>query len=121
MATLNVRNESNKFIKLDGDSFILKPASEIEDITFELLDVSSDKTFNIYSDEACDNFVGIFKLIFRTNDGVFLNLGNLSGNKLLGDFDFQNNIEVSIENEEKLLDWLVLNSSTIINLTLANV
>lgn len=120
MATINSRNESNKFIKLENDSFVHKPADATEDITVELTDVTSDKIFNIYSDEACGVFLGTFKVIFRANDGVYLYLSNVGDNKLKGDINFEFNIEVSSESEEKLLDWVNLNPSSIINVTLAN-
>ena len=120
MATINVRNESNRFIKLQNDSFIHKPADSIEDFTVELTNVSEDKIFNVYSDEACGVFVGAFKVLFKTNDGVYLNLTNVPGNKLKGDINFDSHIEVSALGEEKLLDWGLLNSSSIINVILAN-
>ncbi len=120
MATINVRNESNRFIKLQNDSFIHNPSSEIEDITVELLNVNEDKIFNVYSDEGCGIFLGTFKILFRVNDGLYLNLSNVAGNKLKGDFDFGPNVEVSAQGEEKLMDWSILNSSSVINVILAN-
>jgi hypothetical protein len=120
MATLNLRNESNKFVKLQDDSFIHKPSGETEDVTVELTGVNSDKIFNAYSDEDCGVFVGTFKVLFRNNDGVYLSITNLSGNKLKGDVDFASNIEIMDGGEEKLLDWSDLNDSKIFNVTLAN-
>jgi hypothetical protein len=120
MATINVRNESNRFIKLQNESFIHKPADAIEDITVELTDVTSDKIFNVYSDEGCGIFLGTFKVLFRVNDGVYLNLSNFDGNKLKGDVNFDSNIEVYVDSEEKLLDWVMLNASSVINVTLSN-
>lgn len=121
MATLNVRNQSNKFIKLNNDSFVHKPSGNTEDVTVEFTNVTSDKIFNVYSEEACTNFLGIFKVIFRINDGVYLNLANINGNKLDADHDFGWNIEIGSNSEGKLLDWSSLNSSTVINVTLSNV
>jgi hypothetical protein len=121
MATLNIRNESNKFIKLLNDSYVHKPSGVTEDVTVQLLDVTEDKIFNVYSDESCGAFLGLFKVIFRVNDGVYLNLENIGGNKLKGDQSFGSGIEVSANSEDKLLDWASLNSSTVINVTLSNV
>lgn len=121
MATLNVRNESNRFIKLQNDAFIHKPSGGTEDITVEITDVTSDKIFDVYSDEACGIFLGTFKLLFKANDGVYLNLSNIVGNKLKGDHDYAWNIEVFSDSEEILLDWDSLNSSTIFNVILSNV
>jgi hypothetical protein len=120
MATINSRNESNKFIKLENDTFVHKPADATEDITLELTDVTTDKIFNVYSDEACGIFLGTFKVIFRANDGVYLYLSNVVGNKLKGDINFGWSIEVSPEGEEKLLEWEDLNPSSVINIILAN-
>ena len=111
MATLNVRNESNKFITLLNDSFIHKPASETEDVTVEITDVTSDKT--------CSNFLGLFRVIFRANDGVYLVLENVGDVMLNGDFNFASNIVVFPATEEKLLDWVSLTPSTILNVTLS--
>lgn len=121
MATLNVRNESNKFIKLLNDSYIHKPSDNTEDVTVELLDVTSDKIFNIYSDESCGVFLGVFKVIFRGNDGLYLNLENIDGSKLSGDHNFGSGIEILANSEDKLLDWDLLNSSSVINVTLSNI
>lgn len=120
MATLNVRNESNKFIKLLNDSYVHKPSGDTEDVTVELLDVSSDKIFNIYSDESCNSFLGLMKILFKVGDGVYINLENIVGNKIEGDFNFGSNVEVLAGSEEILLSWSELNSSTIINVTLSN-
>ena len=118
MAILNSRNESNKFIKQVGEDFVHKPADSNEDITVNILDVNSDKTFNVFSDEACNNLVGNFKVIFRPNDGVYLNLSEIMGIKLYGDIDFKDSILISNDGEQKLLDWANLNSSTVINTVL---
>ena len=120
MATLNVRNESNKFIKLFNDNYTHKPSGVTEDVTVQLTDVSSDRIFNIYSDEACTTFLGIMKVIFRVYDGLYLNLANIVGNKVQGDLNFGRNIEVLAGGEEKLVNWEDLNVSSIINITLAN-
>jgi hypothetical protein len=121
MATLNIRNESNKFIKLLNDSYIHKPSGATEDVTVQLVDVSSDKIFNVYSDEDCGVFLGIFKIIFRANDGVYLSLDNINGCKLKGDHKSFPNTEVSFNSEDKLVDWDALNSSSVINVTLSNI
>lgn len=115
MATINSRNESNKFIKQVGMDFTHKPSGATEDITLEILNVTTDKTFNIYSDEACNNLLGNFKVSFKTNDGVYVSLSNIPTVKLEGDINFANNVIVTAGTEEKLLDWNLLNSATVIN------
>lgn len=119
MATLNVRNESDRFIKLFNDSFVHKPSGDTEDVTVQLLDVSSDKIFNIYSEESCSTFLGIMKIIFRNNDGIYLNLANIPGNKILADLNFSSNIEVLADSEVKLADWVDVTTSSVINITLS--
>lgn len=118
MATINSRNESNKFIKQVGVDFTHKPSGATEDITLEILNVTTDKTFNIYSDEACNNLLGNFKVIFKVNDGVYVSLSNIPTVKLDSDINFKNNVTVTSGVEEKLLDWNLLNSATVINTTL---
>lgn len=120
MATLNVRNESNRFIKLLNDSYVHKPSGATEDVTVQLTGVTSDKTFNVFSDEACTISLGLFRVLFKTNDGVYLNLGNIAGNKLFGDVNFGLGIEVIESSEGKLIDWADLSSSSVMNITLAN-
>jgi len=119
MATLNVRNESDRFIKLFNDSFVHKPSGETEDVTVQLLDVSSDKIFNVYAEESCSTFLGIMKVIFRDNDGVYLNLANIPGTKIQADLNFNGNIEVLADSEIKLADWANVIPSSIINITLS--
>lgn len=118
MATINSRNESNKFIKQVGENFVHKPSGATEDITLEILNVTTNKTFNIYSDEACANLLGNFAVIFKPNDGVYISLSNIPTVKLEGDINHSNNLTVTSGVEEKLLDWGFLNSSTVINTTL---
>lgn len=118
MATINSRNESNKFIKQVGSDFIHKPSDELEDKTNDILNINSDVTFNVYSDLNCLNLVGNFQLLFRANDGVYVKLSNISDCELYADFDYENDILLVGQSEEKLIDWANLNSSTVINTVL---
>ena len=121
MATINSRNESNKFIKQIGSDFVHKPADEIEDITQELLEVVSDLQFQIFSDENCESFEGEFKVIFKNNDGIYVSLSDIQGVELLADFDYQNNIKVLALNENKLIEWSELEDDSVINLVLKSI
>ena len=115
MATINSRNESTNFIKQLGDSYVHKPSGSTEDITIQIEDVSSNKIFEVFANENGTNLVGSFSVVFKTNDGVYLNLSNISGVKLHGDVDFKNSVEIITNGEEKLIDWADLKSDTIIN------
>lgn len=118
MATINSRNESNKFVKQLGDGFVHKPSGATEDITVQIEDISSNKVFEVFSNENGTNLVGSYSVVFKQNDGVYLNLSNVVGCKLYGDIDFANSIEISVNGEEKLLDWSELNLNTVINVVL---
>jgi hypothetical protein len=115
MATINSRNESQKYIKKVGDTFIHKPSDLNEDITLEILDVNTDLVFEVFQDEEGTNLLGNFSILFKQEDGVYLNLSGIQDVKVLGDVNYKNNLEVVEESEEKLLDWSDLNSSTVIN------
>lgn len=115
MATINSRNESNKFIKQLGDSLIHNPSGSTEDVTVQIENVTSNKVFEVFSNENGTNLVGSFSVVFRPNDGVYLSLSNIAGAKIYGDVDFKNGVEVIVNGEEKLLDWTNLKSDTVIN------
>lgn len=118
MATINSRNESNKYVKQVGSEFIHRPSGATEDVTVEILDVLSDKVFKIFSDENCNLLVGEFKVSFRVNDGIYVNLSNIAGLKVSADVNFKNEVIVNSSSEEKILEWNLLNSSTVINTVL---
>lgn len=118
MATINSRNESNKFVKQVGSEFIHRPSGATEDITVEILNALSDQVFKIFSDENCNSLIGEFKVIFRANDGIYVNLSNISGLKVSSDVNFKNEVIVNPSSEEKILEWNLLNSSSIINTVL---
>ena len=57
----------------------------------------------------------------RQNDGVYLNLGNVTGVKLEGDVNFKDSLVLSALGEQKLVDWTSLLPATTINVTLKSI
>jgi hypothetical protein len=133
MATINLRNNTDFFVKIDGisgivntpelaDETMIAPNSTIEDKTIQWSSVEN-KQIHFYTNERGDGgSICDSSLMFNVNDGVYVNRGvQTSGNTIKLDADiFETALRVSLETDgpdEKLLDWELLNDSTVINIS----
>jgi hypothetical protein len=133
MATINLRNNTDFFVKVDGISGIVNtpelanetmiaPNSTIEDKTI-VWNGTDNKQIHFYTNETGDGgSICDSSLMFNMNDGVYVNRGvQTSGNTIKLDADvLYTSIRVELETDgpnEKLLDWELLNDSTVINLS----
>jgi hypothetical protein len=133
MATINLRNNTDFFVKVDGisgivntpelaDETMIAPNGTIEDKTIQWSSVEN-KQIHFYTNERGDGgSICDSSLIFNVNDGVYVNRGvQTSGNtiKLNADVtDTFNRVELETEGpDQKLLDWELLNDSTVINIS----
>jgi hypothetical protein len=133
MATVNLRNNTNFFIKVDGidgivntpelsDSTMIAPNNTTEDKTIEWTS-TENKQIHFYTNETGDGgSVCDASLIFNSGDGVYVNRGTqTSGETIKLDADVSDTaIRVILETngpDEKLLDWGSLNDSTVINIS----
>ena len=133
MATINLRNNTDFFVKVDNISGIVNtpplaldvmiaPNSTTEDKTIQW-ESSENKQIHFYTNEMGDGgSICDASLIFKSDDGVYVNRGvQTSGNtiKLDADVSMTSN-RVTLETDgpdEKLLDWSLFNDSTVINLS----
>jgi hypothetical protein len=133
MATINLRNNTDFFVKVDGisgikntpelaDETIIAPNSTIEDKTIQWVSVEN-KQIHFYTNERGDGgSICDSSLVFNVNDGVYVNRGvQTSGNTIKLNADVTDTFKrVELETEgpnEKLLNWELLNDSTVINLS----
>lgn len=123
--TVNLRNDTSFFIKVDGIEEVIVPNSELEDKTHQW--VSTDnKSIKIFNNEACSGApICQGTLNFVNNDGIFVDRGNFTGEQLV---KFQADISgtsisiVQIDNDglQKLLEWSEIDSDTVVNLSFWN-
>lgn len=118
MAKINLRNESDLFIRQNGGLIVMKPSTEIESVTHEFFDVVNNTIFNVYNNENCDTLLGSFTLSFNTNDGVYISLDNIPSVILEGDINYTGNIQVEPTQQGKLVDWNLWENTSVINLSL---
>jgi hypothetical protein len=133
MATVNLRNNTNFFIKVDGIDVVINspalsvdamiaPNSEVEDKTIQWSSLDN-KQIHFYVNEMGDGgSVCDASLMFNSGDGVYVNRGTqTSGETIKLDADVSDTaIRVLLETngpDEKLLDWELLNDSTVINIS----
>lgn len=133
MATINLRNNTDFFVKVDNvsgivntpelaDNTMIAPNSTIEDKTIQW-NGTDNRQIHFYTNERGDGgSVCDASIMFNVGNGVYVNRGTqTSGNTIKLDADVSDsNIRVLLETEgpdEKLLDWGSLNDSTIINLS----
>ena len=119
MAIVNLRNNTDLFIKVDGFSDVIVPNTPLDDRTFQW-DSSDNKSINFFSTETCDGgVVSTSSITFVTEDGIYVNKGVNPNVKLDADITgiSARVIQESDGTNEKLLEWTEVNSSTVVNLS----
>lgn len=123
--TVNLRNNTTFFMRVNGIEEIIVPNSEIEDKTHQW--VSTDnKTIQIFDNESCSGMpICEGNLSFITNDGIYVDRGNFSGAQLVkmqADITekAENIIQVENAGSQKLHDWADVTPETIVNLSFWN-
>jgi len=123
--TVNFRNDTSFFVKINGIEGVIVPNSELEDKTVQW-NSSENKTIDFYNDENC---VGTpicqSSLNFVTNDGIFVNRGNFQDTQLLkmqADIPETPYLLVQTENDGggKIIEWSEITPETEINLSFWN-
>jgi hypothetical protein len=122
MATVNLRNNTDLFVRIDGIDGMIAPNSVIEDKTIQFVS-SENKQIHFYLNETGDGgSVCDSSLMFNSGDGVYVNRGvQTSGGTIKLDADISDTplrvLQETSGPDEKLLDWGSLNDSTVINLS----
>lgn len=124
-ATVNFRNDTSFFVKINGIEGVISPNSEIEDKTIQWTS-SENKTIDFYNDENCvGSPICQSSLSFVTNDGIYVNRGNFQDTQLLkmqADVSETSHMILQTENDGggKLLEWTEIVPETVINLSFWN-
>lgn len=120
--TVNLRNNTDFFIKVTGVEEVIAPNSPIEDKTIQW--VSQDnKQISFFPTIECVGAPLIDGSIsFVVNDGIFVDRGNISGAqsvKLYADITGTAHSVIQIENNGggKLLSWELIDEDTVVNLS----
>jgi len=120
--TVNLRNNTDLFIKVDGIDEVIVPNNEVEDKTVQWVS-SENKTIRLFSTVECNtepNFIG--SLTFVENVGIFVERGFFtSGSNIELDADVTDTsnriVQSTDEGGGKLLDWSSITSETELNLS----
>ena len=120
--TVNLRNNTDFFIKVNGIEEVINPNSELEDKTIQWIS-TENKEITFFSTQEC-NTPQLFKslLTFVTNDGIFVDRGEISGTQTVTlDADITGTAIRVIQSEngsaEKLLNWEEIGPETVVNLS----
>lgn len=119
--TVNLRNNTDLFIKVDGIEEVIVPNSEIEDKTIQWVS-NENKSIRLFPTIECNTQPNISGSIsFVENDGIFVERGILStGSNVELDADITDSSFRIVQNTDdgggKLLDWSLINPQTEVNL-----
>lgn len=123
--TVNLRNNTTFFMKVDGIEEVIVPNSEIEDKTHQWIS-TENKSIKIFDNEECNGQpICQGNLNFVENDGIFVDRGNFVGAQLVkmqADITGASEYLIHIENVgiQKLLDWSEIDTETTVNLSYWN-
>jgi len=123
--TVNFRNNTRFFIKINGIDKVIVPNDEIEDITYQWF-TSENKTIEVFSTVEClEPKLCSGTLTFVENSGCFFDRGNLGDSQIIKtqvDITLTPNIllQDSDNGGGKLCEWDALNENTDINVSYFN-
>jgi len=120
--TVNLRNNTDLFIKVDEIDGVIVPNTEVEDKTIQWVS-SQNKTIRLFPSIECNtepSFIG--SLTFVENVGIFVERGSFtSGSNVELDADITNTsnriVQSTDEGGGKILDWSSITSETELNLS----
>jgi len=120
--TVNLRNNTELFIKVDEIDGVIVPNTEVEDKTIQWVS-SQNKTIRLFPSVECNtepSFIG--SLTFVENVGIFVERGSFtSGSNVELDADITNTsnriVQSTDEGGGKILDWSSITSETELNLS----
>jgi hypothetical protein len=122
--TVNLRNNTTFFIKVNGIDEVIVPNSEIEDKTIQWIS-TENKNIQIFDSEEVNNLICQGSLNFVSNDGIFVDRGDINGTQLVkmqADITGAGNVILQEENGTggKLLEWSEIDPETTVNLSFWN-
>lgn len=122
--TVNLRNDTSLFIKVNGIEGVIVPNTSDEDKTIQWFG-TDNKTIEFFTTIECvGSPLGVGNLSFITNDGIYVNRGDFSSQIVKMQADALDNLNYVVQTtngqEQKLLDWPTDVDGTVINLSFWN-
>ena len=122
--TVNLRNDTSLFIKVNGIESVIVPNTPQEDLTIQWTG-TENKSIEFFPTIECNGTpLGVGNLTFITNDGIYVNRGDFSSQIVKMQADVTDNpnyvVQTTNSQEQKLLDWPTDMDGTVINLSFWN-
>lgn len=120
--TVNLRNNTDFFVKVTGIEEVISPNTPLEDKTIQWVS-QENKQISFFTTQDCSGAPTIVGSIsFVTNDGIFVDRGNITGAqsiKLMADITGTPISISQLENNgaTKLLEWSQIDQDTVVNLS----
>lgn len=121
--TVNLRNNTNLYIKVEGYDDVVVPNTPSDDRTFSWQS-DSNKVISFYNDEQCTNlsFTGSLSLV--NADGIYVDRGNQTADTVKLDADISSSALRVIQETNgtggKLIDFGEITPTTTVNLSYFN-
>lgn len=117
--TVNLRNNTDFWVKVNGLDEIINPNTPLDDRTYQWIS-TENKLIKFFNNISCEGSpVMTATLTFNVNEGIKLNRGELIGQqvvKLSADCG-STRLEQEENMEDTLLsDWESINSETVVNM-----
>lgn len=120
--TVNLRNNTDLFIKIDGIDDVIVPNTELEDKTIQWIS-TENKNIRLFPTIECNTAPNIQGTItFVENSGIFVERGNLdNGQNVELDADITDTslriVQTTNDGGGKLIDWGLITPQTVVNLS----
>lgn len=124
--TVNLRNDTSLFIKVNGIDGVIVPNTVEEDKTIQWIS-TENKTIQFFNNEEANGTpVCEGSLTFVNNDGIFVKRGDFLGAQLVkmqADINGNTNVLEQSENGDavKILEWGEIDQDTVVNLSFWNI
>lgn len=124
--TVNLRNDTSLFIKVNGIDGVIVPNTVEEDKTIQWIS-TENKTIQFFNNEEANGTpVCEGSLTFVNNDGIFVKRGDFLGAQLVKmQADINGNTNVLEQSENggavKILEWGEIDQDTVVNLSFWNI
>ncbi len=120
---VNLRNNTNLFIKVEGFDDVIVPNTPLDDRTFSW-ESDSNKNISFFNNEECTSLSFTGSLTIVSNDGIFVDRGNQSSDTIKLDADISSTalrvIQESNGTGGKLIEFNEITPDTTVNLSYFN-
>lgn len=121
---VNLRNNTNLFIKVEGFDDVVVPNTPSDDRTFNW-ESDSNKVISFFNNEECTNLSFTGSLSIVNGDGIFVDRGNQTSDTVKLDADISSSVLRLIQETNgtggKLIDFSEITPTTTVNLSYFNI